>query len=242
MAAFKELADRHGAVLIEDAAHALGASRGSRRVGFEADMTTFSFHPVKHITTGEGGMVVTNSDEYAQRLKRFRNHGIVKFPEKIGREYDGPWDNDMTGLGYNYRLPDVCCALGTSQMKRLGTFVARRREIASMYRKLLSDAPGVTLPPDHPGHSYHLFAIQVEPQARRSVFEYLRESGIGVQVHYVPLHLHSYYRQNFGTREGDCPAAEEFSARAMSLPIYQGLPDDGVRYVAEKVKEAISPH
>jgi UDP-4-amino-4,6-dideoxy-N-acetyl-beta-L-altrosamine transaminase len=240
--AFRQLAERYGAVLIEDGAHALGASRGSRMVGSEADMTELSFHPVKHITTAEGGMVVTDSDEYASRLRLFRNHGIARPPMKIDREYNGPWDNDMIELGYNYRLPDICCALGTSQMKRLDLFVARRREIASLYRKLFADEPGVTLPPDCPGHSYHLFVIQVESRIRRSVFEFLRESGIGVQLHYVPLHLHSYYRRSFGTKEGDCPATEAYSSKAMSLPMYAGLTDDGAVYTADKVKKAIAKY
>ena len=237
--AFRRLAEKYGAVLIEDGAHALGASRGDRMVGSEADMTALSFHPVKHITTAEGGMILTDSDEYAERLRLFRNHGIERRPEEIGREYAGPWDCDMISLGYNYRLPDLCCALGTSQMKRLDSFVARRREIASLYRKLFSDEPGVALPPGCPGHSYHLFVIRVEPDIRRAVFEFLRESGIGAQLHYVPMHLHTYYKQNFGTKDGDCPAAEAYSARAISLPMYAGLTDDGVTYVAGKVKEAV---
>jgi UDP-4-amino-4,6-dideoxy-N-acetyl-beta-L-altrosamine transaminase len=238
IAAFRKLADKYGSVLIEDGAHALGASRGVSRVGAEADMTVFSFHPVKHITTAEGGMVVTNSDEYAGRLRLFRSHGIVKSPGLFERKYDGPWDNDMIELGYNYRLPDLCCALGTSQMKRLGAFVERRRGIASLYRKSMRDIGGIKLSPDHPGHAYHLFVIRTDPSVRRSVFESLTESGIGVQVHYVPLHLHSYYRKNFGTGEGDFPIAEAYSACAISLPIYHGLSDDGVKYIADRVREA----
>jgi dTDP-4-amino-4,6-dideoxygalactose transaminase len=196
-----------------------------------------SFHPVKHITTAEGGMVLTDSDEYAAVLRRFRNHGIVKSPGEFVRELDGPWDNDMIGLGYNYRLPDVLCALGISQMKRLGAFLTRRREIARLYREALSGVDGITLPPDYPGHAYHLFPIQVPSERRRDIFEHLRNAGIGVQVHYVPLHLHSYYRKNFGTKEGDCPAAEAFAKREISLPIYFGLPDDGVKYVTNCLKE-----
>ena len=240
--AFRQLSEKYGVVLIEDGAHALGASRKNGMVGSEADMTAFSFHPVKHITTAEGGMVVTDSDEYSTRLRMFRNHGIARAPMKIDREYAGPWDCDMINLGYNYRLPDVCCALGVSQMKRLDSFVARRREIASLYRKLFEDEPGVILPPECPGHSYHLFVIQVESDIRRVVFEFLRKSGIGVQLHYVPLHLHSYYRRNFGTKEGDCPVTEAYAARAMSLPIYAGLSDDGVFFTADKLKEAIAEY
>jgi dTDP-4-amino-4,6-dideoxygalactose transaminase len=238
MEPFRALARKNGGVLIEDAAHALGAVRNGRRVGRDADMTVFSFHPVKHITTAEGGMVLTDSDEYAARLRRFRSHGIVKSPGEFVREYDGPWDNDMIGLGYNYRLPDVLCALGTSQMKRLDAFLARRREIARLYGEALSGAGDITLPPDCPGHAYHLFPIQVRAEKRKDVFESLRAAGIGVQVHYVPLHLHAFYRKNFGTGEGDCPAAEAFSKREISLPIYFGLPDEGVKYAACCVRNA----
>jgi dTDP-4-amino-4,6-dideoxygalactose transaminase len=203
-------------------------------------MTTLSFHPVKHITTAEGGMVLTNRRELAERLRLFRSHGIVRDPERFERPCAGPWDNDMIELGYNYRLPDLCCALGTSQLKRIDAFVSRRRGIASLYRELLSDAPEIQLPPGHPGHSYHLFVIRVNPGIRRPVFEFLRESGIGAQVHYVPLHLHSYYRKNFGAREGGFPVAEECSKRAISLPIYNTLSDDGARYVAGKLREAVA--
>jgi UDP-4-amino-4,6-dideoxy-N-acetyl-beta-L-altrosamine transaminase len=237
MEPFRALAKKNGSVLIEDASHALGAERNGRRVGRDADMTVFSFHPVKHITTAEGGMVLTDSDEYAARLRRFRNHGIVKSPGEFVREYDGPWDNDMVELGCNYRLPDVLCALGTSQMKRLGAFLARRREIARLYREALSGVDEITLPPDCPGHAYHLFPIQVRAERRRDVFEFMRAAGIGVQVHYVPLHLHTYYRKNFGTKEGDCPIAEAFSKREISLPIYFDLPDEGVKYVTKCLKD-----
>jgi UDP-4-amino-4,6-dideoxy-N-acetyl-beta-L-altrosamine transaminase len=234
---FKALASRIGAVLIEDASHALGAWRGNRRVGAEADMTVLSFHPVKHVTTAEGGMVLTNSGRFAKRMRLFRSHGIVKSQQEFTRPYDGPWDNDMIGIGYNYRLSDVASALGLSQMKRLDAFVARRREIAALYRKALSGAggPGLKLPPDCPGHSYHLFPIWVSPCLRKEVFESLRQNGIGAQVHYVPVHLHSYYRENFGFKPGDFPKTEEFSSGEISLPIYPDMDDGDVLYVAEKL-------
>jgi UDP-4-amino-4,6-dideoxy-N-acetyl-beta-L-altrosamine transaminase len=234
---FRELASAIGAVLIEDAAHALGAERGNLKVGAEADMTVLSFHPVKHITTAEGGMVLTNNERFAKRMKLFRSHGIVKSPQEFTRPYDGPWDNDMIGIGYNYRLSDVASALGLSQMKRLGAFVARRREIASLYRKALSGECGLSLklPPDCPGHSYHLFPVWVRPDIRKRVFESLRQNGIGVQVHYVPVHLHTYYRENFGFKPGDFPRAEEFSSGEISLPIYPDMDDKDVMYVTEKL-------
>ncbi|GHV27987.1 UDP-4-amino-4,6-dideoxy-N-acetyl-beta-L-altrosamine transaminase [Synergistales bacterium] len=236
---FRELAERIGAALIEDAAHALGARRGSRFVGQDADMTVFSFHPVKHITTAEGGMVVTNSASYANSLRLFRSHGIVKSPEEFIRPYEGAWDNDMIELGYNYRLSDMASALGASQMTRLGKFVARRAEIAAIYRRELADTGGVSLPPDHEGHSYHLFPVTVSANRRKEIFGALRSFGVGVQVHYVPLHLHTYYRREFGFREGDFPNAEAFAAGTMSLPIYPGMTDDDAIFVSDKLKEIL---
>ncbi len=238
--AFKRLAGKTGAVLIEDACHALGATRGLLNVGQEADMTVFSFHPVKHITTGEGGMVVTNSAEFAKRMCLFRSHGIVKSPQDFVREYRGPWDNDMIDLGYNYRLSDIASVLGESQMKRLGYFVAKRKEIASFYRGALAGVDGVVLPPDHPGHAYHLFPVWVEPRERRRVFEGLRAEGIGVQVHYVPVHLHTYYRERFAFFEGEFPHAERFSAGTMSLPIYPDMTEEDVERVVERLKNLLS--
>ncbi|MDR1514659.1 MAG: UDP-4-amino-4,6-dideoxy-N-acetyl-beta-L-altrosamine transaminase [Synergistaceae bacterium] len=240
---FKELAQRVGAVLIEDAAHAFGGRRGEMRVGREADMTVLSFHPVKHITTAEGGMVVTDSERFAERMRRFRSHGIVKSPRQFVRPYDGPWDNDMIDIGYNYRLSDVASALGASQIERIERFISRRKEIAALYRKALSHAAkDVKLPPDHPGHAYHLFPIWVSPQIRRPVFEALRSDGIGVQVHYVPVHLHTYYRERFGFAPGDFPKAEEYSAGEISLPIYTDMEDEDVLFVADKLSNAVEKH
>ncbi|GHV38350.1 UDP-4-amino-4,6-dideoxy-N-acetyl-beta-L-altrosamine transaminase [Synergistales bacterium] len=237
---FKKIAARHGALVVEDASHALGAARGDNKVGVEADMTVFSFHPVKHITTAEGGMVTTNSSDFAKHLKLFRSHGLVRDKKDFVRPYEGAWDNDIIEIGYNYRLNEISCALGESQMKRLPSFVARRREIASLYREKLSSISGLSLPPDHPGHSYHIFAIWVANGRRNEVFEFLRQSGIGVQVHYVPVHLHTYYRQKFGCKEGDFPVTENFSAGQLSIPMFPDMTDDHVNFVAEKIKESLS--
>ena len=236
---FKELARRYGTLVIEDASHALGAERGGRRAGRDADMTTFSFHPVKHITTAEGGMVVTDSPELARSLRLFRSHGIVKNPADFVRPYQGPWDNDMIGIGYNYRLSDVACALGESQMKRLDGFIARRKEIAARYRAKLQGCGPVTLPPEHPGHSYHLFPIWVEPARRKRVFEALRAEGIGVQVHYLSVHLHTYYRENYGHFEGEFPHAERFAAGEISLPIFPDMTDGDADHVIEALRSAV---
>jgi dTDP-4-amino-4,6-dideoxygalactose transaminase len=237
---FKKIAARYGALVVEDACHALGAERGNNKVGVEADMTAFSFHPVKHITTAEGGMVTTNSADFAKHLKLFRSHGLVRERADFVRAYEGAWDNDMVGIGYNYRLNEISCALGESQLKRLGAFVARRREIASLYREKLSGVFGVSLPPDHPGHSYHIFAIWVAPERRNEVFEFLRSAGIGVQVHYVPVHLHAYYRQKFGCKAGDFPVAENFSAGQLSIPMFPDMTDDHVDFVVKKIKESLA--
>jgi UDP-4-amino-4,6-dideoxy-N-acetyl-beta-L-altrosamine transaminase len=240
IAVFRKMAGGGGIAVVEDASHALGARRGARKVGQEADMTTFSFHPVKHITTAEGGMVTTDSPDFAKRLRLFRSHGITKDPEDFVRGYEGPWDNDMTGIGYNYRLSDISCALGASQLKRLDNFVARRRQIASLYRKKLSGVEAASLPPDHAGHSYHLFPVWVPKDGRKRVFGSLRDARIGVQVHYVPTHLHSYYREKFGYCEGQFPVAENFSAGAISLPIFPDMSDSDVDFVVEKLMIALS--
>ena len=238
--AFRALSDKAGAVLIEDACQALGAVRNGSKVGFEADMTVFSFHPVKSITTGEGGMVATQSDDFAQKLRLFRSHGIIKDPTLFDRPYAGAWDTDMVELGYNYRLTDIASALGSSQMKRLDAFIARRKEIAGLYGELLKDVAGVVLPPNHPGHAHHLFCIRVDAAIRRDVFDRLKQAQLGVQVHYVPVHMYSYYQKNFGFYEGQFPNAELFSAQAISIPIFPEMTDVDVHRVVDEIKGALS--
>lgn len=239
LAPFREMARKKGSVLIEDGCHALGGERDGRKIGFEADMTVFSFHPVKHITTCEGGMVVTNNSHYAQALRRFRSHGIVKDPALFTRPYAGGWDTDMQELGYNYRLTDVASALGTSQMKRLDGFITRRREIATQYRELLKDVQGLSLPAHHVGHAYHLFVVRVDASIRRAFFDELRAAGLGVQVHYVPVHLNTYYRDRFGYKPGDFPHAEKYSSEGLSLPIFPDMESDDVLRVVDTVKSAL---
>lgn len=246
----RRIADRHGLLIIEDAAHALGAERNGKKVGLEADMTMFSFHPVKHITTGEGGMIVTNSDEMADRLRLFRSHGITRVPELL-QENHGPWYYEMQELGFNFRITDIQCALGSSQLSRLDDFVSARNRIARRYDKAFRDYPGIGTPMAPAGgkHAYHLYPIQVsspEPGAReagfeaenayrRRFFEYLRENGILVQVHYIPIHLHPYYRKHYGYQWGDFPLSEQFYAREISLPMFPELTEAQQEYVIEKV-------
>jgi UDP-4-amino-4,6-dideoxy-N-acetyl-beta-L-altrosamine transaminase len=223
--AFRALARKRGVTLIEDAAHSLGAQHRGRRVGSQADLSIFSFHPVKHITTGEGGMVTTDRPELAQRLQDFRQHGITKEPARMSRN-DGPWYYEMTELGYNYRLTDFQCALGTSQLKKVESFVRARRSAAEKYADSLASVEELSLPVERPWarHAYHLYPVRVREEllrgGRRALFERLRERGLGVQVHYIPVYWHPYYQEHFGTRLGACPRAEQFYRSEISLPLF----------------------
>lgn len=236
--ALTELADRHQLMLIEDACHALGARYRGRRVGSIARLTCFSFHPVKHLTTAEGGMVTTDDPELAERLRRFRNHGIESGARE--RQAIGEWRYEMTALGYNYRLSDIACALGLSQLPRLEANVARRREIAAVYGRALAGLPGLELPSVHADvePSWHLYPVRVratDETLRPRVFRALRAEGLGVNVHYMPVHLHPYYRARFGSREGDHPIAEEAYAQLISLPMFHGMTDRDVEDVVAAV-------
>jgi len=231
--ALDELASRPRWV-IEDASHALGATTGQGRIGncANSDMCIFSFHPVKPITTAEGGIVTTNDDELADRLRRFRSHGIDRTPRADA------WVYDAVEVGYNYRMTDIQAALGLSQLGRLGHFVLRRNEIADRYRELLVDLP-VELPPAAPPgttHGYHLFPI-LAPR-RSEVFASLRSRGVGVQVHYVPVHHHTVSADIELPNEG-MPVCEEVYAGLISLPIFPGLTDEQQDYVVASLKEAL---
>ncbi len=236
-----ELAKRHRLVVIEDAAHALGAEYKGRRVGGLADMTVFSFHPVKHITTGEGGMVLTNGEQFRDRLRLFRSHGITREPARLTKSSDGDWYYEMQELGYNYRITDIQCALGLAQLRRLDAFVSRRREIAAMYATAFADIPGLDIPQEPPEvrSSYHLYVLQFPVEklkgGRRSVFDELVKKNLGVNVHYIPVHLQPYYQQRYGYRVGDFPAAEQYYKRAISIPIYPRMTDADVKYVISSV-------
>ncbi len=235
----RPIADETGALIIEDGCHALGATRNGQKVGSEADMTIFSFHPVKHITTGEGGMVVTNNPLFAERLRLFRSHGITKDETKMERQSHGPWYSEMIDLGYNYRLTDLQSALGLSQLKKLDRFLEKRHSIAQLYNTILANVENIKIPPAHPGHAYHLYPLWVKPSKRKHVFDFLREHNIGVQVHYIPVYLHPFYMSTFGFKDGECPRAEHFYAGEISLPIFPALAEHDVEYVCAKVKEAV---
>jgi len=193
MTAFRSLADRSGAVLISDSCHSLGATYEGRPVGTLADLTVFSFHPAKLVTTGEGGAVVTDRRDYFEQLLAFRSHGIVRDPDKMGENH-GPWYHEMQLLGYNYRLTDIQCGLGRSQLARLPAFLRRRRWIAAAYDQELAGIPGLQLPAVREGVevAWHLYVVRLDPEMydRRRVFEHLRARGLGVQVHYIPAYAH----------------------------------------------------
>jgi UDP-4-amino-4,6-dideoxy-N-acetyl-beta-L-altrosamine transaminase len=234
-------ARRHGVALIEDASHALGATYRGSRIGDStySDVTVFSFHPVKIVTTGEGGMLLTARDDLARELTLLRSHGITRDPARMIDESHGPWYYEQLELGYNYRLTDLQAALGSRQIQRLPTFLSRRRAIAERYAELL-DGIGIVLPkPAQDAQSaWHLYVVQVEPDRRRAIFETLRAAGVLVNVHYVPIHLQPYYRA-LGFAPGDFPNAERYYARAISLPMYYELTDDDVRRVAAEVRAAL---
>lgn len=244
MEEFRQLADEYGLWIIEDACHAPGGyfidSKGERQRcgnGKFADAAVFSFHPVKHIATGEGGMVTTNDKALYERLCLLRTHGITRNPELL-HENHGGWYYEMQELGYNYRMTDFQAALGISQLKRADEGLCRRQEIAARYNEAFLNIKEIKTPFTAPDvfHAYHLYIIQVPD--RLGLYNYLRENGIYAQVHYVPLHLMPYYRQ-FGNRKGDMPMVEEYYKHCLSLPMFPTLKGEEQEYVIKKVMEYV---
>jgi len=239
-----DLARERGLAVIEDACHALGAECDGRQVGSIADMTVFSFHPVKHITTGEGGMVTTNNPQFAETLRRFRNHGISSDARQ--RQRAGQWHYEMVLLGFNYRLPDIVCALGIQQLKKLDANLARRREIATTYAKAFREIPGVIPPVDreYVNPAWHLYPIRLDLEKvradRAEVFRALRAENIGVNVHYIPVHMHPYYRDRFGYKGGEFPVAEGAYERLISLPMFHSMTDQDVSDVVTAVRKVLA--
>ncbi len=234
------LAAQHGITVIDDACHAVGATNRGRPVGSIAHLSTFSFHPVKHLTTGEGGMITTADPVLHRRLRRLRSHGIDS--DFRQRESAGTWEYDVVELGYNYRLSDINAALGASQVPKVMGWVARRRALAARYRELLADLPVTTiLEPSHVLASWHLFPVLLDigpgRPTRSEVFASLRAVGIGVNVHYRPLHLHTSFRSSVAA-EGAFPVAEDAYARLLSLPMWHGLTDVDQERVVEALREA----
>jgi perosamine synthetase len=238
----RAIARDRGWVLIEDAAHALGATYRGQPIGSIAALTTFSLHPVKQITTGEGGVITTNDDDLAARLRLFRNHGISS--DHRQREQQGSWFYEMLDLGYNYRITDFQCALGLSQLRRLPEWVKRRREIAARYDAAFRDLPldPIRVEADRES-SWHLYVIQLHLDelraGRAEVFSELREQGILVNVHYIPVHYHPYY-QRLGWRRGAFPVAESAYERLLTLPMYPAMTDDDVERVIETVTAVLT--
>ena len=243
MDAMRNLASRHGLVVIEDASHSLGAEYRGSRTGGTADMTVFSFHPVKHLTTGEGGMVATERDDFAETLRRFRNHGISSDARQ--RQANGQWHYEMILLGFNYRLTDIACALGLSQLRRLDENLARRRAIAAGYDAAFRDLVAITVPTvrSDVNPAWHLYPIRLNLEKlnadRSQIFKALRAENIGVNVHYIPVHFHPYYRENFGDRTGSFPVAEDAYDRLISLPMFHGMNDQDFEDTVRAVRKVV---
>lgn len=235
------IAKEHDLVVIEDGAHSLGAIYKGRKVGSQADMTMFSFHPVKPITTGEGGIITTNSEEYYEKLRLFRNHGIKKLSYSLEQ---GDWYYEMTDLGFNYRMSDLQAALGISQMKKLDRFIERRQEIVTLYNEELASVPGVILPHqlNYTKSGWHLYIIQLDKavltKTRKEIFDEMRALNIGVHVHYIPVYWHPYYRK-LGYEKGICPIAEKWYRHALTLPIYPEMTNEDVEDVVFALRETL---
>lgn len=240
------IAKDNNLIIIEDASHALGATYKGSKIGSISDITIFSFHPVKHIATGEGGMITTNNKEYYERLILFRTHGITKERDKL-LNYEGPWYYEMQELGYNYRLTDFQCALGLSQLKKIDRIIQCRREIVEKYNSEFKDIPEIKIPEINPANStpaWHIYVIQLNLEKlktdRREIFKALRAENIGVNVHYIPVHLQPYYKKRFGYHLGDFPRAENYYSRAITLPIFPKMSDRDVDDVIRAVKKVIT--
>lgn len=236
MDAIHSIAREHGLIVIEDGAHALGSVYKGKKVGSMSDMTTFSFHPVKPITTGEGGMIVTDNEDFYKKMILFRSHGITRDDSMMTRN-DGPWFYQQFNLGYNYRITDIQCALGCSQMKKLDRFLARRKEIVARYNEAFADCDNIITPYQlsDTESGWHLYIVQVKKCDRRQVFENMREKGIGVNVHYIPVYMHPYYQEH-GYENVHCATAEEIYSHIISLPLYPGLTSEQQDYVIDTLK------
>lgn len=241
----KDIAEKYGLIVIEDAAHALGAEYKGNKIGSLADMTAFSFHPVKHITTGEGGMITTNDEKLYNRLVLFRTHGITRDANRLANKKEGSWYYEQLELGYNYRITDIQCALGISQLNKLDKFIQRRKEIVQKYNNYLKDIDGVILPyqATYAKSSWHLYVIQLELEkfkvGRKIIFEALRAENIGVNVHYIPVYYHPYY-QRLGYKKGLCPKAEKFYERALTLPLYPKMEEKDIEDVVAALEKVLN--
>lgn len=239
-----QIARDHNLIVIEDAAHALGASYKNRKIGSIGDMTMFSFHPVKHITTGEGGMITTNREDFYKKLLQFRTHGITRDVTEL-YENQGPWYYEMQFLGFNYRITDIQSALGVSQLKKVNQFIEKRKRLVQLYQNELQKINELQFPYQLPNveSSWHILVVKLNLEklngGRREVFEALQKENIGVNVHYLPVHLHPYY-QGLGYRRGICPIAERCYEEFITLPLYPGMSEQDVLDVVAAVKKVIN--
>ncbi|MCW1713951.1 MULTISPECIES: UDP-4-amino-4,6-dideoxy-N-acetyl-beta-L-altrosamine transaminase [Synergistaceae] len=240
----KEIAEKHGLYVIEDAAHALGSEYKGRKVGSQADMVEFSFHPVKMITTGEGGVVTTNSEELYDRMRIFRTHGITRDKEMLSDKH-GPWYYEQQSLGYNYRLTDLQSALGTSQMDKINGFIKRRRDVVKIYNEAFKDLKEVVTPyeADYSNSGWHLYVIKLNSDfitcTRKDIFEALQAENIGVNVHYIPVYFHPYYKK-LGYKKGICPNAEVLYDNIITLPLFPLMTDSDVADVINGVNKVLN--
>ena len=246
MKKIRKLSEEYGFSVIEDASHALGADYLGKKVGSceFSDMTVFSFHPVKIITTGEGGMILTNNAETYEKLKMLRSHGITRNPSDMTKESDGPWYYQQVELGFNYRMTDIQAALGYSQMDRLDEFVRRRRYLAKRYDDLLKDLPLKTpYVPDYANPSWHIYIVRIDfskvKKTKKQIFEEMRKKGITLNLHYIPVHTQPYY-EKLGHEPGDCPESIRYYEEALTLPLYYDLTDEEQEYIVEAMRDALS--
>jgi len=246
--ALREIADKYDLQLINDNCHALGASYCSDKLYAVkyADVVVHSYHPVKHITAGEGGVVLSNDPSIDEKVRRLRTHGMTKDPDQLENN-DGLWYYEMHEVGFNYRITDFQCALGSSQLKKLDQFVQKRRKIANIYDKSFSIVDNLKIPKAHNSvkHAYHLYPLQIDFDklkiTKSEFFKKMKESGINLQVHYIPVHLQPFYQKNYGFNTGNFPLSERFYKNEVSLPVYPDLSSDDVSLVVNNIMENISP-
>ena len=240
----REICDKHGLIFIEDAAHSLGTKYDGKPVGSLADLTEFSFHPVKTCTAGEGGAITTNDDELYKRLVRFRTHGITRVQDWMDKPSEGGWYYQQVALGYNYRMTDIQAALLSSQLDKLGAFAQRRKELVKRYDEAFSEMPEIFVQKEIPESDTvrHLYVLQFELEKltcdRKAIFDALQAEGVGVNVHYIPTYLFPYYRE-IGYKQGACPNAERLYERMLSIPLYYSMTDEQQEKVIEAVRKVV---
>lgn len=243
----KEIAAENDLVIIEDGAHAVGATYKDKKVGSIGDMTTFSFHPVKNMTTGEGGMITTDSKDLYDKLMKFRTHGITKNDSDYINKSHGPWYHEQQELGYNYRITDIQAALGITQLEKIDKFLARRREIVNRYNNEFKDIDGLIIPEqlENTNSAWHIYVLQLELEKltgdRKEIFKALRDKNLGVNVHYIPVYFHPYY-QRLGYKKGICPKAEKLYERIITIPLYPKMTDQQIDEVIKKIKSTINKY